>query len=106
MELHIQKCQSCQSRDLRNILVRSEQQLVYIQCRQCNALVARYTLAKGGYFHIGKGYESYVRSIERDGEPASARDLQRSFVEQEQDIEQEFKLLLSSLRQRYGDELP
>lgn len=106
MEVHIQKCQSCQSRNLRNILVRDQEQTVLVQCRDCDAIVARYVLAKGGYFHVGKGYESFIRSLERDGDIESARDVQDKFFEQEHDIIEEFEKVKDTLTSRYGDKLP
>ena len=106
MEIHIQKCQKCGSRDLRNILVRDEQQKVFVQCRQCDALVARYILESGGYYHSGKDVESFLRSIERDGGLTSARDLMADFEQLEASAKEEFKTLLTTLTDKYGDTLP
>ncbi|MGL1957093.1 MAG: hypothetical protein OCD00_07240 [Colwellia sp.] len=105
-EIHIQKCQHCQSRDLRNILVRDEEQSVYVQCRDCGSLVARYTLSKGGYFHSGKGFESFLRSVERDGGITSARDLTSRYDVIESNVEKEFEALQLKMSQTYGDKLP
>ncbi|QDT65502.1 hypothetical protein [Calycomorphotria hydatis] len=62
MEVHRQQCQSCKGRDMRDILVRepNEPQRVYVRCINCGAFVARYTLS--GYYHHGKGIESYLRT--------------------------------------------
>lgn len=106
MELHIQKCQSCGSRNLRNILSRDLDQQVYVQCRDCSALVARYVLAKGGYHHVGKGFESYLRSVERDGGFSSARSIQADFDTREQSLKEAFDALLESVKEKYGDNVP
>lgn len=106
MELHIQKCQKCGSRDLRNILVRSENQKVFVQCRHCDSLVARYILANGGYYHEGKDFESFLRSIERDQGTSSGRDLQSLFNEVRQNVALEFEETLHKAEERYGELLP
>jgi hypothetical protein len=48
---------------MRNILVREEGRstTVYVRCADCGDLVARYELS--GYYHHGKGMDSYLRSI-------------------------------------------
>lgn len=106
MELHVQKCQACQSRQLRNILVRDEKQYVYVQCRACGEFVARYILDSGGYFHAGKGYESYLRSIERDGGISSGRESAVSYESVEEEAKEEFAKVLKWTADKYGDELP
>jgi len=106
MEIHIQQCQKCQSRSLRNILVRAEQQKVFVQCRDCGSLVARYILSNGGYHHCGKSVESFLRSIERDGGFTSARDVMADFDTIEQDTEREFAELMPKLKDKYSDNLP
>lgn len=106
MELHIQKCQQCGSRDLRNILVRDEQQKVFVQCRHCDKLVARYILSAGGYFHAGKDFESFLRSIERDQSGTSGRDMNEWFHRVEDTAEKEFTSLIKNLREKYHDPIP
>ncbi|WP_370978178.1 hypothetical protein [Agaribacterium sp. ZY112] len=106
MELLIQKCQSCQSRNLRNILARGETQKVFVQCRHCHALVARYELSSGGYFHAGKGFESFLRSIERDGGLSSARDIDELYHAAESEANTEFEELQQTLKLKYSDKLP
>lgn len=106
MELHIQKCQHCGSRELRNILVRSEQQKVFVQCRHCSQLVARYLLGNGGYYHAGKDFESFLRSIERDQGTTSGRNLHAEYTELSQKIEDEFKQVVEQANTRYDGLLP
>ncbi|VUD69121.1 hypothetical protein TDB9533_04487 [Thalassocella blandensis] len=106
MELHIQKCQQCGSHHQRNILVRSEEQKVFVQCRDCKSLVARYILASGGYYHEGKDFESFLRSIERDQGTTSGRDLQTLFEEVQQSVAQEFEDTIKKAGERYGEQLP
>lgn len=106
MELHIQKCQQCGSRNLRNILSREMEQRVYVQCRDCEALVARYILTKGGYHHTGKGFESFLRSVERDGGFASGRLIQTDYEAMEQDVQDQFEELYRQAHEKYGEKLP
>lgn len=107
MEIKVQKCQGCSSRSLRNILVRDHQiQKVFVQCRDCGELVARYELSKGGYFHVGKGFESFLRSVERDGEIESARDLNARYEATDAAVSAEFSILASKLNEIFGDTLP
>lgn len=106
MELHIQKCQQCGSRKMRNILVRDESQKVYVQCRDCEGLVARYILAGGGYYHAGKEFESFLRSIERDDEITTGRNLNEVFGHVKTSAEQEFDNVIKMMRQRYNDNTP
>lgn len=106
MEIKIQRCQNCGSRDLRNILVRDESQKVIVQCRNCDALVARYILSTGGYYHAGKDFESFLRSIERDGGASSARDLHTEFDEVKHTVEGEFDQVQAELNERYDGEVP
>ena len=106
MEIHIQKCQHCGSRSLRNILVRDEAQKVFVQCRDCDQLVARYILAPSGYYHAGKEFESFLRSIERDGGLSSAKDLQKSYEDVKKNSEEEFSEVLKRVGERYGEDLP
>lgn len=106
MELHIQKCQKCGSRSVRNILVRDEQQKVFVQCRNCHELVARYILASGGYYHAGKGFESFLRSIERDGTFSSGRGIDKWFQDVEATSNEEFENLKTLLNEKYGKNIP
>ena len=66
MEVHRQRCQACQSIDVRDILVRrqGEPTAVFVRCAKCGELVARYLLR--GYYHHGKGAESFYRSVGSD----------------------------------------
>lgn len=104
MELHIQKCQRCESRTLRNILVRDEDQKVYVQCCDCKHLVARYVLSTEGYFHSGKEFESFLRSVERDGGYSSAKNLQELFENQKEQIEKEFVVVRQQIKDKYDEE--
>ncbi len=106
MEIHIQKCQNCDSRNLRNILSREEAQRVYVQCRDCEHLVARYVIAPGGYFHEGKDYESFLRTMMLDGGFSSARDLKSLFQEVSERATEGFEKTIERAKQKYGDELP
>ena len=66
MEVKRQRCQACQSIDVRNILVRDgNEQVVYVRCANCKELVARYELKD--YYHHGKGVESFLRAHGQQG---------------------------------------
>lgn len=62
LEVHRQTCQSCQSIDVRDIIVRApgKPMVIYVRCAQCGDLVASYELNR--YYHHGKGIESYLRA--------------------------------------------
>jgi hypothetical protein len=63
MEVHRQRCQSCGSLNLHNILAREPGQptVIFVRCAACDELVARYVLS--GYYHHGKGIDSFLRSL-------------------------------------------
>jgi len=106
MDVHIQKCQNCDSRNLRNILARENAQYVYVQCRDCSHLVARYVIAPGGYFHEGKDYESFLRTLMVDGGFTSGRDLKSLFQEVSESSAEGFAEAVARSKKKYGDELP
>ena len=91
---------------MRNILVREEDQKVYVQCRDCGALVARYILAVGGYYHAGKAFESFLRSIERDGGESSGKDIKALFDNVQSDSADEFAQVQVNVKERYGNDIP
>ncbi|MDH5561263.1 MAG: hypothetical protein OEY59_10480 [Deltaproteobacteria bacterium] len=80
-ELHRQTCQSCGSRTLKILLYREsgEPDKAFAQCAECDELVARYVIQPGGYYHHGKGFESYLRGITRGGGFMSGKDLHKDF---------------------------
>ena len=62
MEVHRQRCQACNSIEVKNILAREATvpTVIYVRCARCDALVARYELSD--YYHHGKGIDSFLRS--------------------------------------------
>ncbi|WP_196160413.1 hypothetical protein [Reinekea sp. G2M2-21] len=106
MDVYIQKCQNCNSRNLRNILARDDAQRVYVQCRDCEHFVARYVLATGGYFHEGRDYESFLRTMMLDSGFSSGRDLKTVFKEVTESSEIGFVDAIEHAKKKYGDELP
>lgn len=106
MDVNIQKCQNCGSRDMRNILARDSSQHVVVQCRQCDEFVARYQIAPGGYFHNGKDYESFLRTMMLDRGFSSGRDLQTVFEEVSESAMKTFERATTKAKEKYGDELP
>lgn len=106
MDVYIQKCQNCGSRNLRNILSRESAQHVYVQCRDCEHFVARYVVASGGYFHEGRDYESFLRTVTLDSGFTSGRDLKAVFDEVADSSRKGFGKALKAATEKYGDELP
>ena len=106
MDVHIQKCQNCGSSDMRNILARDSTQRVFVQCRKCDEFVARYQIAPGGYFHNGKDYESFLRTMMLDSGFTSGRDLQSVFEEVSESALKCFERATKKAQEKYGDELP
>ncbi len=106
MQIHIQTCQNCSSRSLRNILARDDAQRVYVQCRDCGHFVARYVIAPGGYFHEGKDYESFLRTQMLDRGFTSGRDLKTVYQEVADSSRHGFEETLKRTHDKYGDELP
>ena len=101
MEVHRQTCQSCGSRKARNILVREEgvNDEVYVQCLDCRELVARYVIAQQGYYHHGKGFESYLRGLNRGGYFESGKDLNIEFERVREECLAEFEEALKKLKE-------
>jgi DNA-directed RNA polymerase subunit RPC12/RpoP len=106
MDVYIQKCQQCGSRNLRNVLARDDAQRVYVQCRDCQSLVARYVIAPGGYFHAGKDYESFLRAMMLDSGFSSGRDLNAVFQEVAESSQSGFEDAIACAQKKYGEELP
>jgi len=104
MELHVQKCQFCESESMKNILVRhpGDPDKVYVQCNNCGEFVASYVIAPMGYYHHGKGYESFLRGIHRSGEFMSGRNVQRLFEERKETELNFFQKILEALRKKEG----
>lgn len=102
MELHIQKCQACESDKLKNILYRQpgNADKVYVQCQDCGEFVASYAIAPRGYYHHGKGYESFIRGISRGGEYMSGSRIKRLFFEHKDREIKYFERVLALLKER------
>ncbi len=77
---------------------------VFVKCADCNEFVARYTIAQRGYYHHGKGFDSYLRGINRGGVYESARELTGGFDEISEKAKKEFDEIEEELkRQGKGD---
>lgn len=102
MELHTQQCQNCQSDHLKNILYRKSGKAdkVYVQCQNCGEFVASYAIAPRGYYHHGKGYESFLRGITRGGEFMSGSRVKRLYQEHKEREVENFKKLLALLKEK------
>ena len=97
MEVHRQRCQSCGSLDVHNLLVREvgEPQTVYVRCAACGELVARYQLSD--YYHHGGGVESYLRT--HVGQVfASARQIAETLAQVQQNAFAGYERALEALR--------
>jgi len=67
---------------------------------ECEAFVASYVISPLGYYHHGKGYESFLRGLHRSGEFMSGRNVQRLYEDRkEQDVE-EFQEVLAALQRK------
>jgi hypothetical protein len=99
MEIHVQQCQFCDSRQVRNILFREEGEpdRVFVQCTRCDAFVASYVIAPMGYFHHGKGFKSFLRGIFRSGEFMSGRRVKDKFEKRKAMEQERFRRVLEEL---------
>ncbi len=102
MELHMQQCQRCGNRTMRNIVVRQpgEYDKVYAQCTACEAFVASYLISPLGYYHDGKGYESFLRSIQRSGEFMSGRNMRQVYNNRVEKEQSQFQRVVQKLAER------
>ncbi|HMQ47906.1 MAG TPA: hypothetical protein PKA00_10795 [Saprospiraceae bacterium] len=100
MEIHTQQCQFCSSKELKNILVRQpgEADKVYVECNHCGQFVASYVLAPLGYYHHGKGYESFLRSVHRSGEFMSGRNIRKMYEDRKTAEINKFEEVLKRLK--------
>lgn len=106
MEIHRQKCQFCNSKRLKNVLVRNpgDPDKVYVQCHNCKELVASYVIAPLGYYHHGKGYESFLRGVHRSGDFLSGRNINRLYEERKTEEMAQFQKVLEHLNKKEEDE--
>ncbi len=106
MEIHVQQCQNCQSSNLKNILFREtgESDKVYVQCHDCKEFVASYVIEPQGYYHHGKGYESFLRGINRSGEFVSGNRIKRLFLENKNGEIATFEKVLRLLEKKENQE--
>ena len=106
MEVRVQKCQNCESQNLKNILFREsgEPDRVFVQCHDCNEFVASYVISTMGYYHNGKGFESFLRGVNRSGGFMSGRNIKKLFSERKDLEAQAFKDVLNQLHIRLEKE--
>lgn len=85
---------------MRNILAREpgEPDKVFVQCCDCQQLVARYVIGQGGYYHHGKGFESYIRGLSRSGESMSAKNVKNEFETIKTKVLEKFEKVLELLK--------
>ena len=102
MEIHVQKCQKCMSNHLKNIIYREagEPDRVFVQCQECQDFVASYVISPLGYFHNGKGYESFLRGVHRSGEFMSGRRVKQLFLNRKKEEQAAFDEIVEKLRIR------
>lgn len=91
---------------MKNILYRQtgKSDKVYVQCQNCGEFVASYAIAPRGYYHHGKGYESFLRGISRGGEFMSGTRVQRLFTEHKEKEIQTFEKVLKLLKDKEESE--
>lgn len=102
MEVHVQKCQKCESTNLKNIIFREsgEPDRIYAQCHDCQDFVASYVIAPLGYFHNGKGFDSFLRGVNRSGEFMSGRRIKTLFLDRKNGEQAAFDDVIKKLKQR------
>ena len=102
MEVHVQKCQKCRSANLKNIIYREsgEPDRIYVQCHDCHDFVASYVIAPLGYYHHGKGYESFLRGVTRSGGFMSGRIVKELFLNRKTGEQTAFDVALEKLADR------
>ena len=102
MEIHVQKCQKCGSTNLKNIIYREsgEPDRIYVQCNDCQDFVASYVIAPLGYYHNGKGYESFLRGVSRSGEFMSGRRVKQLFLNRKNDEQAAFDEVIKKLHNK------
>ena len=100
MEIHVQQCQKCLSSNLKNIIYREsgEPDRIYVQCHDCQDFVASYVIAPLGYFHNGKGYQSFLRGVQRSGEFSSGRRIKELFLARKNNEQTAFNEVVENLR--------
>ena len=80
-----------------------ESDKVYIECVQCQELVARYTIARNGYFHQGQEYHSYLRGINRGSAYESAKDLQEGYSKIQEACQAEYEQIKKEQAKEAGE---
>ncbi len=102
MDVLIQKCQNCQSENLKNILFREagEPDRVFVECHDCHTFVASYVIAPLGYYHNGKGFESFLRGVDRSGEFMSGRRVKNLFQERTELEIEAYKIVKEKLEEK------
>ncbi len=93
MEIHVQTCQACKSQNVKNILYRQEgeRDRVFVECVNCGEFVASYKVGPMGYYHHGKGYDSFLRGLLRSGEFSSGRNIARLYQQRQSEELEMFK---------------
>ena len=88
------------SSNLKNIIYREsgEPDRVFVQCHDCQDFVASYEIAPMGYFHNGKGYESFLRGVQRSGGFMSGRNIKEKFVARKNMEQKAFEEVIENLR--------
>lgn len=98
MEISRQQCQQCGAFALRIVLVADHQptpESAYVQCAECDALVAVYEIAR--YYNNQDGIESYLLSQGSEGSE-SGRLWLSEFRSQHEQAETGFQKILEHLR--------
>ena len=100
MEIHVQKCQKCDSTNLKNIIFREsgEPDRIYVQCHDCHDFVSSYVIAPLGYYHNGKGFDSFLRGVNRSGEFMSGRRIKTLFQDRKNGEQAAFDDVINKLQ--------
>lgn len=106
MIIRVQKCQNCLSNNLKNILCRKAGQpdSVFVQCQDCKEFVASYKIAPLGYYHHGKGFESFLRGVHRSGEFMSGRRVKQLYEKRKTESVESYRKVIEKLIAREEEE--
>lgn len=96
MEVHRQRCQSCGSLALNDLILRERRRRtrVFVRCARCGEFVAQYSLSN--YYHHGKGLDSYLRGLGMS-EEESGRQALAEFRHVEEQAMRDFDAVMEAL---------
>lgn len=91
---------------MKNILYRQEgeRDRVFVQCADCGEFVASYKIGPLGYYHHGRGYDSFLRGLLRSGEFSSGRNIAKLFKQRREEELGMYKKALRQIEKKEAEE--